>query len=89
MIRNPRVLLLDEPTSALDQTAEAQLLGTLREALKDRTVILVTHRPALLNLVNRIVVLDAGRVVLDKPRDEALAILARGIRADAAVRTGV
>jgi len=89
MIRDPRVLLLDEPTSALDQTAEAQLLGTLREALKDRTVILVTHRPALLRLVNRIVVLDAGRVVLDKPRDEALVILARGIRADAAVRTGV
>ncbi|MBI3149155.1 MAG: ATP-binding cassette domain-containing protein [Betaproteobacteria bacterium] len=83
LIREPRVLLLDEPTSALDQTAEAQLLGTLREALKDRTVILVTHRPALLALVSRVVVLEAGRVVLDKPRDEALAILTGGIRADA------
>lgn len=82
LIRNPRVLLLDEPTSALDPTAEQQLLTTLSAVLKDRTLIVVTHRPAILSLTQRVVVLEAGEVLLDKPRDEAMRILAGGIRAD-------
>ncbi len=85
LIRNPKVLLLDEPTSALDQVAEAQLLEMLREALKERTMVVVTHRPALLALVNRVVVLEAGRVILDKPSGEALAILRGGIRTNGTV----
>jgi len=61
----PRVLLLDEPTSALDSQAEAEMIARLRRATDGRTLLLVTHRMSMLKLVDRIVVLDRGRIVLD------------------------
>jgi ATP-binding cassette subfamily C protein LapB len=69
----PPLLVFDEPTSAMDNQSEALLLQRLAEEMEGRTLILITHRPALLRLVNRIVILDAGRVVVDGPRDEVLA----------------
>lgn len=66
----PAVLLLDEPTSALDSQAEAEMIGRLRRATADRTLLLVTHRMSMLKLVDRIIVLDRGQIVLDgKPED--------------------
>ena len=61
----PRVLLLDEPTSALDSQAEAEMIARLRRATDARTLLLVTHRMAMLKLGDRIIVLDRGRIVLD------------------------
>jgi ATP-binding cassette subfamily C protein LapB len=61
----PRVLLLDEPTSALDSQAEAEMIARLRRATDARTLLLVTHRMSMLKLVDRIIVLDRGRIVLD------------------------
>ena len=55
------VLLLDEATSALDEETEAKVLGNLQQ-LKNRTVIIVTHRKAALDICNRIVEMDAGRI---------------------------
>ncbi len=71
LVQQPRLLLLDEPSSMMDPATEHQLIGHLRE-LKDTTLLLITHRTAMLPLVDRLVVMDQGRVVLDGPRDEVL-----------------
>lgn len=69
----PPLLVFDEPTSAMDAAGEQQLIARLVEELEGRTVIMISHRPALLRLATRIVVLEEGRVVVDGPRDEVLA----------------
>lgn len=71
----PPVLLLDEPTSAMDNTSEQRVIAGLAEARKGLTTIIVTHRPTLLPLASRIIVLDRGRVAMDGPRDQVLAAL--------------
>ena len=70
---DPRVLLLDEPMAALDVAVQPALRQVLRRVLADRTAIVVTHDPldALL-LADRVVVLEAGRVVEDGPSREVL-----------------
>ncbi|MCX7228233.1 MAG: type I secretion system permease/ATPase [Burkholderiales bacterium] len=79
LMRDPRIVLLDEPTSGLDQNSEKQVITAIGEWARDRTLLVATHRPAALELVDRIVVIEAGRVVLDAPRAVALEQLARGI----------
>ncbi len=68
----PPILLLDEPSSAMDAQTEGALIQRLQEELKDRTVILITHRPPLLQLAQRIILLDQGKIVSDGPRDTVL-----------------
>jgi len=68
----PPVIVMDEPTSAMDAQTEIGLIQRLQEELKDRTVVLITHRPPLLQLVDRIILLDRGRIVADGPRDKVL-----------------
>jgi len=53
------------------------LIQRLGEEMKGRTFVLITHRPPLLQLVSRIILLDKGKVVLDGPRDEVLRQIAR------------
>lgn len=71
LVRRPSLLLMDEPSSMMDPATEHQLIQNLR-GLKQATLLLVTHRTAMLPLVDRLVVLDQGRIVLDGPRDEVL-----------------
>ncbi len=78
LILEPSILLLDEPTSAMDNAAEHQIKQRLLETLAGRTLILVTHRTSLLSLVERLVVVDDGRVVMDGPRDAVLKRLSGG-----------
>jgi len=75
LITEPRILLMDEPTSSMDAQSELAFLRQLKEAAKDITLIMVTHRPAVLELAQRIVVVDAGRVVMDGPKAQVLAAL--------------
>lgn len=82
LAHRPRMLLLDEPSSMMDPATEAQLIQNLRK-LDDMTLLLVTHRTTMLPLVDRLVVLDNGRVVADGPRDDILRQL-RGSPAAAA-----
>lgn len=72
IIRRPPVLLMDEPTSAMDHTAEQRLIAHLKSFTQGRTLVLVTHKPTMLALVERIVVLERGRLVADGPRDDVL-----------------
>ena len=75
-LRKPRIWLLDEPTASLDRTLERHIMQTLGAALQpEDTLVLVTHKPELLQLVNRVIVIDKHRVILDAPRDEVLAKL--------------
>lgn len=84
LVGEPPILVLDEPTSAMDNGAEARLKHRLEALLPGRTLLLVTHRASLLTLVDRVIVLDGGKVVADGPRDEVLRSLASGqIRAEA------
>lgn len=69
------VWLLDEPTASLDSTTEAAVLRTLQTQAKGRTLLVVTHKPTLLPLFERLIVVTQGRIVLDGPRDAVLARL--------------
>ena len=76
LLMQPRLLLLDEPSSMVDPATEQRLIARLR-ALPETTVVLVTHRMAMLALVDRLVVMDRGRVLADGPRDDVLKALAQ------------
>ena len=83
LVMRPQVLLMDEPTSSMDAQSEVAFLRQLKTACGDCTLVVVTHRPAVLELVSRVVVVDNGKVVLDGPKDAVLAALA-GVRPGAA-----
>lgn len=76
-IREPQVLLLDEPTAWLDEVTERNLIRTLQPWLAGRTLVVATHRSALLSWVERVVVLEAGRVVMDGSKEKVLEDLTR------------
>ena len=71
-LRNPKVVLLDEPTTSLDQATERMALNAIAQWGRNRTMLLVTHRPQVLQIVNRIIVMENGKVVMDGPRDLVL-----------------
>jgi ATP-binding cassette subfamily C protein LapB len=73
----PPLVVFDEPTSAMDSQSETALLLRLQEELKGRTLMLITHRPPLLQLVTRIILVDRGKIVADGPRDEVMKQLMR------------
>ncbi len=62
-LKNAPILLLDEPTSALDPTTEAAIMETIKELMRGRTTLIVTHRLATIHKVDQIVVLERGRIV--------------------------
>jgi ABC-type multidrug transport system fused ATPase/permease subunit len=76
-LKNAPILLLDEPTSALDPTTEAAIMETIKELMRGRTTLIVTHRLATIHNVDRIVVLDKGALVEEGTGAE---LLARGGR---------
>jgi len=69
LMRRPHYLLLDEPTANMDTGTEQMVLGGLKNHLNEETVVIVTHRMAPLALVDRIIVLENGRVAIDGPKD--------------------
>ena len=72
---SPRMLVMDEPSSAMDAQTESRLIERLKGELVDRTFIIITHRPPLLQLVDRIILIDRGKVTMDGPRDNVLSEL--------------
>ncbi len=76
LLARPKVWLLDEPIGAMDSVTEARVVGLLREVMSEgATLVVATHKTALLPLLDRLIVLQGGRVVLDGPRDAVLAKL--------------
>lgn len=80
LVRNPHVVLLDEPTASMDDTTEKQFLSQLKPWVSDKSLIVATHKMSIVNMVDRIIVIDNGQVVLDEPKDIALAKLSGNIR---------
>ena len=72
LVRDPDVLILDEPTSNMDVDSERIVQQRLAPITKDKTLILITHRLSMLRIVNRLIVMDGGKILLDGPRDEVL-----------------
>ena len=77
-LSRPLLLLLDEPSNAMDNRSEEHFKSHLVAELPGRTLVLITHRASLLSLVDRVIVLESGRVAADGPRDTVLAALAAG-----------
>ncbi|MEM7564786.1 MAG: type I secretion system permease/ATPase, partial [Pseudomonadota bacterium] len=75
VLLNEPLLILDEPTNSFDNTTESIVKKRLYEYTRDRSLILVTHKAPMLDLVERIIVMDEGRIVLDGPKEEVLAAL--------------
>lgn len=78
ILSNPNILLLDEPTNAMDNTTEINFKDKIVELLEGKTLILVTHKTSMLSLVDRLIVMNDGRVVADGPKDEVLKALSGG-----------
>lgn len=78
LILDPQILVLDEPTNMMDNRTEENFKNQLIEASKGRTLVLVTHKGSLLSLVDRLLLVDGGKIIADGPRDLVLKALAEG-----------
>lgn len=72
LLGEPEVLILDEPTSNMDNASERTMQRRLQSILDGRTLVLITHRFSMLTMVERLIVMDSGKIVMDGPRDEVL-----------------
>lgn len=78
LLRRPNVLLLDEPTASFDEVSEAAVIDMLGHLERDTSVIVATHRPAMLRIVDRLIVVNNGAIAMDGPKDQVLAQLRAG-----------
>ena len=78
VLLDPPVLLLDEPTSSMDFTSEGKFKDSLRQFSQNKTMVIVTHRASLIDLAERMIVLDDGKVVQDGPRQQVIESLQSG-----------
>ncbi|MCF8199418.1 MAG: type I secretion system permease/ATPase [Sulfuritalea sp.] len=78
VLLDPPVLLLDEPTSSMDFTSESQFKESLRRFMLQKTLVVVTHRLSLIDLAERMIVIDDGKVVTDGPRQKVIEELQSG-----------
>jgi ATP-binding cassette subfamily C protein LapB len=63
---------MDEPSSNMDNQSEYRLKTKLEPYIKDKTIIVITHRHSMLDLVDRLVIMDRGRIVVDGPKQKVL-----------------
>lgn len=78
LIGEPPILLLDEPTGSMDHSSEEEIKTRLRAYSAGRTMLIITHRTSLLELVERIIVVDGGRIVADGPKAQVVEALRQG-----------
>jgi ATP-binding cassette subfamily C protein LapB len=77
LLRDPSIVLLDEPSAAMDENTERQFVERLRRWAGERTMVIATNRAGILPLVDRVIVIDNGRIVLDGPKADVLKSLSR------------
>ncbi|HEX6219128.1 MAG TPA: ATP-binding cassette domain-containing protein, partial [Sphingomicrobium sp.] len=84
LVRPSKLLFLDEPTGSLDTQTELYFIEHLKTAIApDQTLIVATHRHNMLSILDRLIVIDAGRIIADGPRDEVLSTLQNSVKAGA------
>ncbi len=72
IITNPNIMIFDEPTNSMDKQTENDFIKRIHALIQDKTVIIITHKMSILPLVDRIIVLDHGKIVADGPKDKVL-----------------
>jgi len=77
-VTQPQIVLLDEPTSAMDHSGEETVKRNIAEATADKTMIVISHRNAMLELAERLIVIDAGQIVADGNKEDVTAALRAG-----------
>ncbi len=88
LVRDPDVLILDEPTSNMDTDSELMVQRRLNSILPGKTLLLITHRLSMLRIVDRLIVMEDGRIKHDGPRDAVLQALQQGQAKPAAKPAG-
>ncbi len=78
LLRDPSILLFDEPTGAMDHSSEEDFKRAMKGYASNRTLVVITHRTSLLELVERIIVIDAGKIVADGPKEQVVEALRQG-----------
>lgn len=78
MLTQPNILICDEPTNAMDTQAEAAFCKYVSSEMENKTLIVVTHKNAMLDLVDRLILLHEGRIIMDAPRDQVIEALKSG-----------
>jgi ATP-binding cassette subfamily C protein LapB len=78
LLFDPPVMILDEPTASMDPASENRLMRRLHHITQDRTVILITHKGSMLQLCDRLILMDRARILADGPRDEVIKRLQSG-----------
>jgi ATP-binding cassette, subfamily C, bacterial LapB len=78
LLNDPAILLFDEPTGAMDHSSEEEFKRNIQQFTQEKTLVVITHRTSLLELVNRIIVIDAGKIVADGPKDQVVEALRQG-----------
>jgi len=73
ILSNPNILVLDEPTNMMDELSENQFKKKLIDIINDKTVIIITHKPSLLSLVDRLIVIEDGKIIADGPKESIIA----------------
>jgi len=79
-IEESPIAMLDEPTNAMDFNTEIQVITNLRKSTHKKTTIVITHKPSILDIVDRILVMDNGKIVMDGPKEKVLAKLGGKIK---------
>lgn len=77
-IEDAPIILLDEPSNSMDNSTEQLLLERLKDVTRDKTTILITHKTSLMALVDRLILIDEGKVVMDGPKADVLEALKKG-----------
>ena len=69
ILSDPNILVLDEPTNMMDDLSETEFKNNVSKIVKDKTVIIITHKPSLLSIVDRLIVVEDGKIVADGPKE--------------------
>ena len=78
ILLQPNIMICDEPTNAMDVQAENAFAQHIKKQIGDKTLVLITHRQHLLSLVDRVILMDQGRIIIDGPRDKVIEALSTG-----------
>ncbi len=75
ILSKPNILLLDEPTNSMDDLTEKRFKDKLSKIIQDRTLIVVSHKPSILSIVDRLIVIEDGKIIADGKKEQVIALL--------------
>lgn len=78
LVSNPNIMIFDEPTNSMDDLSEEQFKNKVANIVKDKTVIVITHRPSILSIVDRLIVVDDGKIIADGPKAKIISSFSNG-----------